>query len=327
MKNKLQILTLFAIAVVVLLGARGFAKREDVILTANISDAAGVLAAPAEVSAFSDNQPAGEAKSAILGGISAIAPRSIFYRFANDPAPATSAEATLIADVQSGDRYLEIQSDKRWPIASLSKLMTATVVLEKIDTESLVTIEDADFADGENPVFVAGDTFRAKDLLKVMLVASRNTAANAFARTYGKEAFLRAMNEKAKSYGMCDTNLSDPSGLSVANQSTLGDLLKLVRGISLEHPDIWKMTENARMSIKDSGSGKFRSFTSTNQFVNRADFYGGKTGYTLEADGNLLTVFLYGKRTIVIIVLGSSDRFGDSENLFNWFKNDFKPSN
>lgn len=327
MKNKSQIITLFAVAVVVLLGVRGFAKHEDVTMAANISDAAGVLAAPAEVSAVPGEQASGEAAGAILGGTSAIAPKSIFYRSANDPVPDTSAEAMLIADVQSGDRYLEVQSDKRWPIASLSKLMTATVVLEKIDPESSVTIQDEDFADGANPIFASGDTFRAKDLLKAMLIASRNTAANAFARTYGKEAFISAMNEKAKSYGMGDSHFSDPSGLSVANQSTLGDLLKLVRGISLEHSDIWKMTENARINIKDKNSGKFRSFTSTNQFVNRADFYGGKTGYTPEADGNLLTIFLYGKRTIAIIVLGSSDRFGDSENLFNWFKNDFKPSN
>lgn len=327
MRNKFQILTLFAIAIVAVLGARGFAKREEIISVANISSAAASLTAPLEAAAPADTDNSGRADEAIIGGTSGISERPIFYRSANDPAPAVSAEAVLIADAQSGERYLEVQTDKRWPIASLTKLMTATIVLEKIDPESSVTIEEGDLADGANPIFVAGDTYRAKDLLKAMLVASRNTAANAFARTYGQAAFIAAMNEKAKSYGMSDTNFGDPSGLSVANQSTLSDLLKLVRGVSLEHPDIWKMTQNSKVSIKEINSGKFRTFTSTNQFVNRPDFYGGKTGYTPEADGNLLTVFLYGKRTLAIIVLGSPDRFGDSGNLFDWFKNDFKPSN
>lgn len=327
MKNKLQILTLFAIAVVVLLGARGLSKKEEIIATANISNAAGTLAAPSEVAPATDVPDQDNITGAILGGSSVVSAKPVFYRSANDPVPQISAEAYIIADAQSGERYLEVQSGKRWPIASLSKLMTATVVLEKIDPESKVIIEDEDLADGANPIFAGGDTYRAKDLLKVMLVASRNTAANTFARAYGKEAFISAMNEKAISYGMSDTNFSDPSGLSVANQSTLSDLLKLVRGIVSEHPDIWKMTENPKVSIKEANSGKIKTFISTNQFVNRSDFYGGKTGYTPEADGNLLTVFLYGKRTLAIIVLGSSDRFGDSENLFNWFKNDFKPSN
>jgi len=327
MKNKLQILTLFAVVVVVLLGARGFAKKEEVIATANISSAAASLSAPSEMSIASRADNVDKITEAIMGGSSGVSAKPIFYRASNDSLPEVSAEAMLIADAQSGERYLEVQADKRWPIASLSKLMTAIVVVEKIDQESKVTIEGGDLADGANSVLAAGDTYRARDLLKAMLIASKNTAANAFARTYGKEAFVSAMNDKAKSYGMSDTNFGDPSGLSVANQSTLSDLLKLVRGISFEHPDIWKMTQNSRISIKEQSSGRFKIFTSTNQFVDRSDFYGGKTGYTPESDGNLLTVFLYGKRTLAIIVLGSQDRFGDSQTIFNWFKDDFKPSN
>lgn len=327
MKNKIQILTLFAVAIVVLLGARGLATKEELITSANISSAASALTGYAEVIPRADETQVSAVAGAILGGGSAMAAKPIFYQAANDPAPVTSAEAMLIADAQSGERYLETQPDTRWPIASLTKLMTAVVAFEKIDLESKITIESEDLADGAATGLAPGDTFRAKDLLKVMLVASRNTIANAFARVYGKAAFIFEMNNKAKNYGMSDTNFNDPSGLSVANQSTLSDLMKLVRGISSEHSDIWKMTENVRLSIKEQNSSRFKSFTSTNQFVNRNDFYGGKTGYTPEADGNLLTLFLYGKRPLAIIVLGSPDRFGDSENLFNWFKNDFKPSN
>ncbi|MDO8504729.1 MAG: serine hydrolase, partial [Candidatus Liptonbacteria bacterium] len=183
------------------------------------------------------------------------------------------------------------------------------------------------FADDGNPVFAVGESYRIRDLLKAMLVASRNTAANALARAYGYDKFIAEMNAKAKGWGMDNSNFSDPSGLSVSNQSTANDLLKMIRGVTLERPDIWKTTENAKISIKELASGKVKNFTSTNQFVNRKDFFGGKTGYTPEADGNLITVFLYQKRTVGIIVLGSADRFGDSEKLFNWFSNDFRASN
>ncbi|TSC60523.1 MAG: D-alanyl-D-alanine endopeptidase (penicillin-binding protein 7) [Parcubacteria group bacterium LiPW_15] len=327
MKYRLQIVTFFAVVIVVLLGSRGFAEKIDVVSVANIGEATGILRAEESGAPVPPADNSVSTASAMLGETAQLSPKPPFYRVTNDPLPEIGSESAIIFDVQSGEKYLDIASAKRWPIASLSKLMTAVVVYERLDLDSKIVLAKEDFADGDNPIFTAGETYKTRDLLKVMLVASRNTAANALARSYGYETFLREMNDKAKGWGMDNTNFDDPSGLSVSNQSSADDLLKLVRGVTSERPEIWKTTENAKVSIKDAETGKVRNFTSTNQFVSRRDFYGGKTGYTLEANGNLISVFLYGKRTIGIIVLGSADRFGDTEKLFTWFTNDFRTSN
>lgn len=326
-KYRLQIISFFAVVIVVLFGTRGFAEKNDTVSVANVGEATGFLSsnqAPAD--ALADD--AGEAaKGAILGESAPLAPKPPFYKATNDPAPEVGSESALIFDVQSGEKYLDAESDKRWPIASLSKLMTAYVVYSNMNLDATITLANSDFADGDNPIFSPGEIYKVRDLLKVMLVASRNTAANALARSFGYEKFISLMNDKARDWGMEDTHYEDPSGLSVPNQSTANDLLKLIRAISAERPDIWKTTENSKVTVKDLSSGKMRSFSSTNQFVSRRDFYGGKTGYIPEADGNLISLFLYGKRTVGIIVLGSADRFGDSEKLYNWFTANYKVSN
>jgi D-alanyl-D-alanine carboxypeptidase len=326
MKYRLQIVSFFAIVIVVLLGSRGFAEKNESVSVASIGEVTGLLRAETSgAPAPASNKIS--AADALIGETAPLSPRPPFHRVANDPAPEVSAVSAAIFDVQSGEKYLDLNSSRRWPIASLSKLMTAVVAYERLDLDSKITLSQKDFADGDNPVFAAGEVYKTRDLLKAMLVASRNTAANALAESYGYEKFLKEMNDKALGWGMENTNFSDPSGLSVSNQSSAEDLLKLVRGVTSERPDIWKTTQNARISVKEAVTGKAKIFTSTHKFVDRADFYGGKTGYTPEADGNLISVFLYGKRTIGIIVLGSADRFGDTEKLLNWFTNDFRAGN
>lgn len=329
-RYQIQILSFFAILAIALLGMKGFAKRPEVATISAINDPQSLLSADVPIATSSGDTAAfssPEPQSATLNANTAQFNKPLFTRVDSTPTPMGSAEEILVADLQSGEKYFTNFSSKRWPIASLSKLMTATIVYANLNLDATATIAQADMADGDNSGFAPGETYRLRDLLKVMLVASKNTAANVLARSYGLEQFFALMNAKAKDWGMNDTYFEDPSGLSIANQSTGEDLLKMVRGISVERPDIWKTTENAKVTIKELNSGKLRSFTSTNQFVNRKDFYGGKTGYTPEADGNLISVFLYGKRTVVIIVLGSSDRFGETENIYNWFTHDFKPSN
>ncbi len=327
MRYRLQTLTFFAVVIIVLFGTRGFAEKNDVIPVANIGETTGFLSANDGPPASGQDDGGAKALDAILGESAPLAPKPPFYRVASDDPPEIGSESAVIFDVQSGEKYLDDASSKRWPVASLTKLMTAYLVYENMNLDATITLANADFADGDNPIFAPGEIYKVRDLLKVMLVASRNTAANALANSFGRDKFIALMNDTAESWGMENTHYDDPSGLSVSNQSTPDDLLKLVRAITGQRPDIWKTTENAKISVKDLSSGKFRSFQSTNQFVSKKDFYGGKTGYIPEADGNLISIFLYGKRTLGIIVLGSADRFGDSEKLYNWFTNDFRTSN
>ena len=217
------------------------------------------------------------------------------------PNPEIDVTAALIKDLESGYIFWNKESQRRWPIASLTKLMTATIVLEEMSASQ---------NNANNKTDKSTD-----DLLKMMLVASDNEAANALAEKYfNKDEFIRAMQRKAQELKMTQTTFFDPSGLAVSNQSTPNDLVILVNYILKTHPEILKITAQK----------SYQGIQNTNLFAGRPDFIGGKTGFLDEAGGNLISIFKYreGKSNfpLLVIILGSKDRFGDTQLLLDWVK-------
>lgn len=265
--------------------------------------------------------PRSSSPDALLG--SAEAPGS-FYRMKDELPPALSAQRVLVADLKTGEAFFVIKRNDRWPLASLTKLAGAVVVLRDMDLDQSVTITDADVAPAaEDQHLLPGERYRARDLLRVMLSASSNEAAEALAYAYGHPNFVGATNALVSSWGLEDTHFDDPTGLSASNQSTLADLERLVARIYAEYPDILKITRQKSWSIKELGTRKTKTIKSTNLFAGLADFLGGKTGYTDEAGGNLISLFAYKARPVLLVVLGSDDRFRETERLFAWFKANF----
>ena len=327
-KYNLQILVILAVAVIVVFGQKGFAEKKQVANVESVFVEETVLSNTAGAAIGGSSQSL-ELKSGDTPSLGAgeYLPSKIFTELRDNPRLETEVSNVLVADLLTSEKYFEKNINKRWPIASLTKLMTGYVSYEKLNMADTVTLKKEDIDINESEIFSEGDQYSVKDLVRVMLISSRNTAANAIANYFGRSAFIELMNSTAKEWGMSDTNFEDPSGLSVANQSTAMDLLKLSQGITKDHPDIWKITENTKVSIKELVTRRVLTSNSTNQFAPRADFFGGKTGYIPASDGNLLSIFLYQKRTIAIITLGSQDRFGDTEKIFNWFTNGFRASN
>src|SRR3989338_938712 len=147
----------------------------------------------------------------------------------------------------NGERYAGIEESKRWPIASLTKLMTAVIAREVIPandrikiTEEILGIEDIGMAGG----FSANGVFNRLDLEEALLIISSNVAAEALARHYGREKFIDTMNSFAFRIGMANTYFEDPTGLSYKDQSTVEDLNKLVAYIFRNAPDILKTTRS-----------------------------------------------------------------------------------
>lgn len=244
-----------------------------------------------------------------------------FSRTGDVPPPELYARAAALFDLASGARFFARNTDRRWPTASLTKLMTAAVVLPRLDAKQQITLSAIDFSlDSPEKSLNPGDRYRAGDLLRIMLVASSNEAAEAFADSYGRANFIALMNGNAREWSMQDTHYDDPSGLSVSNQSTADDLAKLVVKIADDFPDIFAITRAKDYRATEIGSGRRRTFENTNLFAGEPEFLGGKTGYTDEASGNLVSLFRYGGRTIAVIVLGSPDRFGETSNLLRWFE-------
>jgi len=199
--------------------------------------------------------------------------------------------------------------------------MTASIVLEHIAPDQQITTMEVPgaYTPSSNHIPV-GSTYRADDLLRDMLVESSNEAAESFAAAYtdgngsGRTAFIAAMNAQAAAWGLTNTHYDDPAGLSVGSQSTAQDLLKLVRHIHAAHPEVFETTRLPSVTVRDINGVPYTAIA-TNEFAGRAGFLGGKTGYTDEAQGNLVSLFLTRSVPTVYIVLGSANRFGDTDLL------------
>lgn len=230
-----------------------------------------------------------------------------------------SAQVFLKRLLNTNVALAEQKIDNRWPIASLTKLMTALVVTEKIDLNTEIKLsEHAIGVEGVSGDFKVGETYKAGDLLKAMLVLSSNDAAVALAESVGIDKVV--MDKRVVELDMKDTNFDDPTGLSYLNQSTANDLAKLVDYIYSKHPEIFEITTQKIVSVIETQSGKTKILNNINEFAGQIDFLGGKTGFIDESKGNLISLFQdsNGRGPLLIIVLGSEDRFGDTRKLLSW---------
>jgi D-alanyl-D-alanine carboxypeptidase len=240
--------------------------------------------------------------------------------------PAFTSQAYMVADLATGNVAAGSNITKRWPTASLTKLMTATLVLDQLSASTTITITPQMFAiDPSEHTLVIGDTYTVEDLLHVMLMPSSNVAAQAMADYIGQAQFMNEMNARAQQWGMTDTYFADPSGISAANESSANDLLTLAQHIYNNYPDILALTNTPVTTITELNSGKRITVRSINQFAGTPGFIGGKTGNTPQAGGNLLSIFNYEGDPVFITVLGAPALpFEDTSALYAWYKNDYK---
>ena len=228
------------------------------------------------------------------------------------------ARFSLVRQLNSSVVPFERGAEHRWPIASITKLMTAIVASEQGVLPKQITFVDAmTAAEGDAGGFKTGDVMTGSDIVKGMLLISSNDAAEALAQSYGRDAFIRAMNDKASELRMLDTTFADPSGLSPRNQSTAADLYKLMSYLHDAHPELLQITRTRKVTVTELQTKRKRTIANIDAFAGQANFIGGKTGYITEAEGNgnLVTLFTKNDQPFVIVVLGSPDRFGETRTL------------
>lgn len=258
--------------------------------------------------------------------------QSVFSKQGGEQAPDVIARITLVTDFGSGAQYVNHGAEDIWPLASLTKLMTAIVSMGKLDPDQKVAITPEAFAaDPSEQLLRTGDVYSISDLLKIMLLPSSNVAAEAIASAHpagaeksGREAFIAAMNARAAAWGMANTHFDDPSGISAGSKSTAHDIFIFAKKIYAEYPQVFTITKIASTYATELNSGKRVLVKSINNFAGQANFIGGKTGYTDEAGGNLLSVFSYRQKPLLIVVMGTDDRFGDTQKLLEWFEANYK---
>ncbi|MFA6429109.1 MAG: serine hydrolase [Patescibacteria group bacterium] len=247
----------------------------------------------------------------------------------------TTARSAAILDVKSGAFLVEKDANSAYPIASLTKLMTAMVLLDsKTNLQEEVTMDPADLPKEEGKsVFLPTERLTKRDLLRALLVGSVNSAGNAIARSWpeGEEAFIKAMNQKARTLGLRSAVYYDPTGLDARNQASARDVAIILR-TALAYPEVRDITKLERVEIKGRSNNRTYVVKNTNllldSFLNKPPYrvIAAKTGSLPEAGYCLAQVTRNAEgNEIVAVVLGSDNhfaRFQDAKVLTYWtFKN------
>jgi D-alanyl-D-alanine carboxypeptidase (penicillin-binding protein 5/6) len=251
---------------------------------------------------------------------------SVFTRINDTPLPAFSNESYMVADLSTGAVLAGSNITSHWPTASLTKLMTATLVFDQLATSTQITITPQMFSvDPSEYTLVVGGTYTVEDLLHLLLMPSSNVAAEAMADYIGHAQFMQEMNQRATQWGMNNTYFADTSGISAANESTASDLLTLAQHIYNSYPGVLALTDTPATTITELNSGKVIPVKSINVFAGESEFVGGKTGNTPQAGGNLLSIFNYDGHPVLITVLGAPALpFSDTSALYAWFRKNYK---
>jgi D-alanyl-D-alanine endopeptidase (penicillin-binding protein 7) len=253
---------------------------------------------------------------------------STFSRVGMTPPPVLPVQEALVADLSSGAVLMSENASGRWPLASLTKLMTATLVYDHLSLTEPITITQAEFdVYPQEKTLRIGDVYTVEDLLHFLLMPSSNVAAEALATAYGRTQFIAAMNARAAAWGMTHTHYVDPSGLADGDQSTPGDLLLLTQKIYADYPQLLAITRTPTVTVTNLATGATTTVQSINQFAGETDFIGGKTGYTDQADGNLLSLFSDDGHPVMVLIFGTEDwsRFIMMEQLYHWVVANFRP--
>ncbi len=237
------------------------------------------------------------------------------------------SSTALVQDADSGETILAKNADVIAPIASITKLMTAMVVLDRgldLNARVVISSEDMDQLKGTHSRLRPGATLTRDELLLLALMASENRAAAALARTYpgGTPAFVAAMNGKAISLGMFDSRFEDSTGLTSANVSTAPDLARLVKA-AYEYPVIRDYSTRDQAQV--SALGQTLQFRSTNSLIrgHSWDIALQKTGFINEAGRCLVMHVRLGSKDLVMILLdswGKNSRIGDAQRIKKWLE-------
>jgi len=237
------------------------------------------------------------------------------------------SRAVIVFDERDNEIIMQRNAGLVVPVASLTKLMTAMVIIDaELDMDETITInkQDKDRIRYSRSRLRKGMTFTRKDLLLIALAASENRAALALARTYpgGTDEFVNAMNHKAQQLGLTKTRFSDPAGLGNDNVSTAQELMRMVKTAST-YSVIREFTTQTRQSITDLKNGSQIKFGNTNRLIKKVSWpiTLSKTGFTRDAGNCLVMQTKINARPVIIVLLeswGKLSKYGDSNRIKKW---------
>ena len=210
----------------------------------------------------------------------------------------------------------EKNSDALLPIASLTKLMTAVIVLDNYNlSDTWEVSERASKQSSTGQDVVLGSTMSINSFLQIMLIQSSNRSAYALSEIIGTQKFVELMNQKAKELSLANTSFVDPTGISSKNVSTAKDLAKLTEYILKNYPKIADISKSKKLYIIGFGN-----VINTDQLLGEIpEIVCSKTGFTTSAKGCLLLAISNPKNNdyFINVVLGAEERFSEMKKLIN----------
>ena len=245
-------------------------------------------------------------------------PKFIYRTKPDSALPPLSASAYLVADLESGKTILEKNPNKKLPLASITKLMTALVSLETISQVKTATVSAKAVATySEAGELKVGELIKLQDLLYPLLLESSNDASEVIAESAGRHNFITNMNDRAKALGLMATSFADPSGIAEENVSTVSDIFKFISYLYKDKNYLFAILK------KKTATAPGHTWTNILPFVNDPRYLGGKSGHTTVAGDTLATVFAlplaeFESRPIAIILLDSANREVDTTIILNY---------
>lgn len=235
--------------------------------------------------------------------------------------PTLSAQGVLAIDLNSGVTLYEKNPDAKLLPASTTKIVTALVALDTYKLDDVLIIPKGINVDGQKMGLYVGEKMKVEDLLYGLLVYSANDAAMTLAIDYpgGYDSFISQMNNKAQELNMSNSHFENPVGLDGDTQTTTAKDMVRVSEVAMRNTEFSKIVGTKSITISDvTGKTKY-SLNNINQLLGKIPGVSGiKTGWTENARENLITYVERDGHGIILAVLGSQDRFGETTELINW---------
>ncbi len=232
-----------------------------------------------------------------------------------------NAMSYLVVDLSSNEIILEKNTNFSYPIASMTKLMSALVALENTDPEEEILLSPEMFLQNsyQRPSlsFYSGASLTVRDIVSISLIQSTNNASQSLAHIVGEEEFIKLMNKRAEEIGMEKTRFFDPHGLSDRNRSSAPDIVKLLTYISKEKPEILELTT---LTDYRPPSRTEITLANLNLFHGLPEFNGGKTGWIPDSKQTFAGLFKFNEKPYAIVLLYCENRRSDVQEISEWLK-------
>ncbi len=276
-------------------------------------------------SVFSSNIPSNK-KGSERVVINEIKKAPMPMNIKNIPAPVVSAEGVLVKDLETHTILYKKNENEKLPIASTTKIMTALIASSYFQYSDILEVKDLSGVSGSNMGLKLGEKLTFRSLLYGLLLNSGNDAAFVIAQNYpgGASNFIAEMNKKSSELGLQNSRFANPAGFDQPNHYSSAMDLDYISEMAIKDPFILKVVGTSVSQVSSVDQTVIHNLKNVDILLGQNGFIGIKTGFTPAAKENFVGLVSRDGHRILTVVLGSDDRFGETEKLVDWVFTNFE---